>query len=64
MALFGAPVAHEDHGQRALTAALAIQEGLKPIAEDVKSTFGVEFRMRMGINTGPVVVGAIGQTSA
>src|SRR6266566_1215154 len=61
MALFGAPIAHEDHAQRALSAALAIQEGLKPLAEDVKRAHGIEFRMRMGINTGPVVVGAIGR---
>src|SRR5438093_11278958 len=61
MALFGAPIAHEDHSQRALSAALAIQNGLKPLAEDVKRTHGIEFRMRMGINTGPVVVGAIGR---
>ena len=61
MALFGAPIAHEDHAQRALSAALEIQEGLKPVAEDVKRVHGVEFRMRMGINTGPVVVGAIGR---
>src|SRR3989442_1053101 len=60
MALFGAPIAHEDHAQRALRAALAIQEGLKPLAEDIKRAHGIEFRMRMGINTGPVVVGAIG----
>ncbi len=60
MALFGAPIAHEDHAQRALSAALAIQDGLKPVAEDVNRVHGVEFRMRMGINTGPVVVGAIG----
>jgi class 3 adenylate cyclase/tetratricopeptide (TPR) repeat protein len=61
MALFGAPIAHEDHAQRALSAALEIQEGLKPVAEDVKRTHGIEFHMRMGINTGPVVVGAIGR---
>jgi class 3 adenylate cyclase/tetratricopeptide (TPR) repeat protein len=61
MALFGAPIAHEDHAQRALSAALAIQNGLKPLAEEVKRTQGIEFRMRMGINTGPVVVGAIGR---
>ena len=61
MALFGAPIAHEDHAQRALSAALTIQDGLKPLAEEVKRAHGVEFRMRMGINTGPVVVGAIGQ---
>ena len=61
MALFGAPIAHEDHAQRALSAALAIQHGLKPLAEEVKRSHGIEFRMRMGINTGPVVVGAIGR---
>src|SRR5438552_1058855 len=61
MALFGAPIAHEDHAQRALGAALRIQANLKPLAEDVERTHGIEFRMRMGINTGPVVVGAIGR---
>jgi class 3 adenylate cyclase/tetratricopeptide (TPR) repeat protein len=61
MALFGAPIAHEDHAQRALGAALRIQANLKPLAEDVKRAHGIEFRMRMGINTGPVVVGAIGR---
>jgi class 3 adenylate cyclase/tetratricopeptide (TPR) repeat protein len=61
MALFGAPIAHEDHAQRALSAALSIQEGLKPLAEEIQRTHGIEFRMRMGINTGPVVVGAIGR---
>jgi class 3 adenylate cyclase/tetratricopeptide (TPR) repeat protein len=61
MALFGAPIAHEDHAQRALSAALAIQEGLTPVAEEVKRTHRIEFRMRIGINTGPVVVGAIGR---
>src|SRR5882724_358283 len=61
MALFGAPIAHEDHAQRALSTALAIQDGLKPLVEDVKHTHGIDFQMRMGINTGPVVVGAIGR---
>src|SRR5262245_24167706 len=61
MALFGAPVAHEDHAHRALAAALAIQNGLKPFADEVRRMHGVEFRMRMGINTGLVVVGAIGK---
>ena len=60
MALFGAPIAHEDHAHGALSAALAIQEDLVPLQEDVKRTHGVEFRIRMGINTGLVVVGAIG----
>jgi len=61
MALFGAPIAHEDHAQRALSAALAIQKDLRPLAADIKRVHGVEFRMRMGINTGPVVVGVIGR---
>jgi class 3 adenylate cyclase/tetratricopeptide (TPR) repeat protein len=61
MALFGAPIAHEDHAQRALSTALAIQDGLKPLAEDVKRTHGIDFQMRIGLNTGPVVVGAIGR---
>src|SRR3989441_6796168 len=61
MALFGAPIAHEDHAHRALSAALAIQRELKPLADDVRRVHGVEFRMRMGINTGLVVVGAIGK---
>src|SRR5574341_1264344 len=58
MALFGAPIAHEDHAHRALSAALTIQEGLQPVREDVRRTQGVEFQVRMGINTGLVVVGA------
>ncbi len=61
MALFGAPIAHEDHAHGALSAALAIQEGLVPLQEDVRRTHGVEFKIRMGINTGLVVVGAIGR---
>jgi class 3 adenylate cyclase/tetratricopeptide (TPR) repeat protein len=61
MALFGAPIAHEDHPQRALCAALAIRERLRPLQEDVRRTHGVDFQVRMGINTGVVVVGAIGR---
>jgi len=61
MALFGAPIAHEDHAHRALSAALAIQRELTPLAHEVRRVHGVEFQMRMGINTGFVVVGAIGK---
>jgi class 3 adenylate cyclase/tetratricopeptide (TPR) repeat protein len=61
MALFGAPIAHEDHAGRAIRAALAIQEGLEPLRADVQRTQGRDFLMRIGINTGPVVVGAIGR---
>src|SRR6266850_6765459 len=52
MALFGAPLAHEDHAHRALRAALAVQGGLEPLRQDVRKTHGVEFRVRMGVNTG------------
>src|SRR5215471_4876414 len=61
MALFGAPIAHEDHAGRSLRAALAIQQRLEPLREDVQRAHGREFRMRIGINSGPVVVGAIGR---
>src|SRR5437899_9869845 len=61
MALFGAPIAHEDHAHRALSAALAIQRELTPLVHEVRRVHGVEFQMRMGINTGFVVVGAIGK---
>jgi class 3 adenylate cyclase/tetratricopeptide (TPR) repeat protein len=61
MALFGAPIAHEDHPQRAIRAALAIQDGLSPLKREVRQTHGVKFRVRMGINTGSVFVGAIGK---
>src|SRR5207248_4865087 len=61
MALFGAPIAHEDHPHRALRAALAIQKALQAVRDDVRRTHGIEFRVRMGMNTGLVVVGAIGR---
>ncbi len=60
MALFGAPVSHEDHAQRACHAALAIQRGLAPYAERLRREYGIDFKMRIGLNSGPVVVGAIG----
>jgi class 3 adenylate cyclase len=61
MALFGAPIAHEDHPHRALRAGLAIQRDLLPLREDVRRAHGVDFRVRIGVNTGLVVVGAIGK---
>ena len=60
MALFGAPLAHEDHAQRACLAAVAIQQTLRGYAEKVQNEFDVDFKMRIGLNSGPVVVGAIG----
>lgn len=60
MAIFGAPVAHENHAQRACYAALAIQRSLKKYSEALNREFDLDFRMRIGLNSGPVVVGAIG----
>ena len=60
MALFGAPVAHEDHAQRACHAALSIQKSIAEYGNKMIKDFAVEFKMRIGINSGPVVVGAIG----
>jgi class 3 adenylate cyclase/tetratricopeptide (TPR) repeat protein/energy-coupling factor transporter ATP-binding protein EcfA2 len=60
MALFGAPVAHEDHAQRACYSALSIHKAMEEYGERIKSERGVEFRMRIGLNSGPVVVGSIG----
>src|SRR5438045_7284270 len=60
MALFGAPIAHEDHAQRACAAALDLARDLGALAEDVRRESGLEFAVRMGLNSGEVVVGRIG----
>ncbi len=60
LAFFGAPIAHEDDPRRAVLAGLEIQEGIKEYAEDIRLKHGLEFGLRVGINTGLVVVGAIG----
>jgi class 3 adenylate cyclase len=60
MALFGAPVAHEDHAQRACYAAISIQKALEHYEEKIKTDYGEDFNMRIGLNSGPVIVGAIG----
>jgi adenylate cyclase len=60
MALFGAPIAHEDHAQRACFAALHVQREIARYATEVKRAHGVGFSTRMGINSGEVVVGRIG----
>jgi class 3 adenylate cyclase/tetratricopeptide (TPR) repeat protein len=60
MALFGAPIAHEDGPRRAAHAALAIQRALRDEHRDVQSQGGVPLQMRIGLHTGPVVVGRIG----
>ena len=60
MALFGAPLAHEDHAVRACYAALRMQESVKRYAEGVRRQHGVTVRIRVGLNSGAVVVRAIG----
>jgi class 3 adenylate cyclase len=60
MALFGAPLAHEDHAIRACYAALRMQESVKRYAEGVFRSEGVPVQMRVGLNSGEVVVRAIG----
>ena len=60
MALFGAPISHEDHAQRACRAALAIQKTMDEYGEKISGDCGVEFKLRIGLNSGPVIVGAIG----
>jgi class 3 adenylate cyclase len=60
MALFGAPLAHEDHAVRACYAALRMQETVKRYAEEVRRAQGISLRIRVGLNSGDVVVRAVG----
>jgi class 3 adenylate cyclase len=60
MALFGAPVAHEDHARRAVHAALGIGRALAAYRGEVQRARRVDFQVRQGLNTGLVVVGSIG----
>jgi ABC-type transport system substrate-binding protein/class 3 adenylate cyclase len=61
LALFGAPVAHEDDPERAIRAALRIVDDIKSYGQDVARAWGTaELEVRVGINTGPMVLGAIG----
>jgi tetratricopeptide (TPR) repeat protein len=60
MALFGAPIAHEDRARRAAHAALGIQRAIRDLSREIEARQGPAIRMRIGLNTGPVVVGRIG----
>src|SRR3954468_24664796 len=60
MAVFGAPVAHEDDAERAVRAALGMQDAMGEINERMGSSHGVNLALRIGVNTGEVVAGAIG----
>jgi class 3 adenylate cyclase len=60
MALFGAPIAHEDHAQRACYAALQLRQDLAEQTREVKREYGLSFSTRIGLHSGEVVVGKIG----
>ncbi|HVZ08972.1 ATP-binding protein [Rhodopila sp.] len=60
LALFGAPIAHEDHAQRACLAAIQIRDTVANYAAEVKARYGVDFGVRIGLNSGEVVIGKIG----
>jgi len=59
LALFGAPIAHEDHAQRALLAALRMQQDMRHYADGVRQAQGIALQIRVGVNSGEVVVRAI-----
>ena len=60
MALFGAPVAHEDHAQRACHAALSIQKAIGGYGQKIQNDYDADFTLRIGLNSGAVIVGSIG----
>jgi len=60
MALFGAPIAHEDHAHRACYAALRVRDSVREYAAEVRARHGIPFGVRIGLNSGEVVVGKIG----
>jgi class 3 adenylate cyclase len=60
MALFGAPIAHEDHAERACYASLHLRDAVRDYANEVRVRHGIPFGVRIGLNSGEVVVGKIG----
>jgi class 3 adenylate cyclase/tetratricopeptide (TPR) repeat protein len=60
MAVFGAPIAHEDSARRAVAAALAMRDSMSAFAAEARARGAHGFDYRIGLNTGPVVVGSIG----
>ncbi|HSG14708.1 MAG TPA: adenylate/guanylate cyclase domain-containing protein, partial [Anaerolineae bacterium] len=64
LAFFGAPVAHEDDPVRAVLAGLDMLSDLDPFRAEIQEDYGLDFNVRVGINTGPVVVGDIGADQA
>jgi class 3 adenylate cyclase len=60
LAFFGAPIAHEDDPERAIFAALDMLESIEEFARQLRATQGIEFGIRAGLNSGPVMVGNVG----
>lgn len=60
LAFFGAPVAHEDDPERAVLAASAMVDGVAELAGELKTEHGIDFQIRVGVNSGEVVVGNVG----
>lgn len=60
MALFGAPIAHENHAELAVRSALDMQADIALLSKELYSQLGVELRLHVGLHTGPVIVGSIG----
>ena len=60
MALFGAPIAHENNAERAVLSALDMQDDLDEINRDMKKRLGIELQMHIGLHSGSVIVGGIG----
>src|SRR5271165_4943646 len=61
MAIFGAPVAHEDDPERAVRAAIAMQTAMGELNERLLADYEVEFALRVGVNTGEVLAGKVGE---
>jgi class 3 adenylate cyclase len=64
LAFFGAPIAHEDDPDRAVHAALEMIAETDEFSRQLRATHGLDFRIRAGINSGPVVVGNVGSDLA
>jgi class 3 adenylate cyclase/tetratricopeptide (TPR) repeat protein len=64
LAVFGAPITHEDDAERAILAALDIVAGIRPFQEEISQNYRMDFAVRVGINTGMVVVAEIGSDQA
>ena len=64
LAFFGAPTSHEEDPQRAVLAGLDIVSSIGPFRAQIKKEYGFDFNVRVGINTGPVVVGDVGSSQA